>query len=644
MSHGTKYRLSYTDNFSQAVVIDLKKDGYSGAITALTGAKPPLTITHDNSSDFFFEPILGTWVTIRIIVKTVFGYSDLFTTDPREWQVTVSIAGSNYFTGYLMPFYFNHDYKCAPYVLELIASDQLGILKDILYPEVIQDYSSATPIEMLFKILTQTGLQLNLKEGVNIYEDSMTTGADKSPLDQCYYPLTGYQDEDGNNLDCYTILKNILQNFTAVIRQVEGEWHIWRPSEAVATYTRRKWLYLSIGGGSYSYTSNESHDPTVATTASGVSRATLCRTLNYGTLSLMESWRDYKLLQDFKTRDSMLLNPDFIDWIDTSNPLNWSNHGCTLLQIQHACYIDGVTSSLFVDYIHQSIVDNFTAAGSSRFLVKVKFKSTCYGGDGIFMMRLEVIYGGIYYYCDFANSNWTTTVTDYELALPEGTDEFDLSLLSNVLNGWFPLGFSSARLLISAPHVITSGHIVVDYASLQLKYGTSNVCQDYPTGINETVTVNTDNLTSGETIELLSSDLPQNMPVPTLAVIENHKYIYNRGLYLDSDMHTPTDAWNDSGSTEDQTLIEILKGLIAKQYGACAEMISVNIMTKLLAGDDTVQLTEHSNKKYFPRRIEWDQKAGIMRYEMIEIICESGFLLLETGDYILLETGDKIII
>ena len=101
MAHGTKYQLIYTDNFGQTVQIDFQKDGYSGGVTTFKGGGDPLEINHDTASDFILDPILGTWVRVRILVQSNFGYSDLLTTDSREWLCIVTIAGSVYFKGYV---------------------------------------------------------------------------------------------------------------------------------------------------------------------------------------------------------------------------------------------------------------------------------------------------------------------------------------------------------------------------------------------------------------------------------------------------------------------------------------------------------------------------------------------------------------
>jgi hypothetical protein len=634
MSYGTKYQLSYTDNSSQAVIIDLKKDGYSGAVTALIGAGEPLVINHDNSSDFLFEPILGTWVSLRIIVKTVFGYGDLFTTDAREWQMIVSIAGATYFTGYIMPFLFNHDYKSEPYVLEIVASDQLGLLRKISYPDFIGG-ESKMPLEIIHAVLSFTGLSLDMKEGINVYEDSMTTGAAYSPLNQCYIPLESYEDEEGNPWDCYSVLKDILLRYGAVIRQVKNQWHIWRPSESTATYNRRYWVNRPEGGGYFYYTSTEAHDPTVVTTASGVSRATLVRTLTNGTLSMMEAWRDYTLVQKYNLRKSFLYNSGFMDWIDANNPYYWNKTAnaeiCRMKK--GVCYFADWPT--FGEYIYQTI-DNIEDTSGQVIRFRLKFQSFVPDDESaVLSVQIRVTHETTIYYWDFTNNTWIAhpMITNLDVSCAEGVWEHDFELVSDDLAGI--TGELEIRIYALVNILSSNSWIYVNNCELQIlkKVGTGTI--EYDEDLTELVPINADNSLEGEEVSVLTDELPD---------VANISHIWGAGIFRDSALLTKTTHWHDSGSTEELTLIELLKSLIAKQYGASAEMISVNIMTKLLSGDDTIQLAQHSNKKYFPRRIEWSQKAGIMKYEMIEIICVTGFLLQETGDYILQETGDKIII
>ena len=647
MAYGTKYRLAYTDNFSQSVQIDLQQDGYSGGVTAVSGAGTPLIINHDTINDFIFEPLLGTWVTVRLLATSNFLYNEFFTTDSREWKVENTVAGSVTFTGFVSPDNYQQPYKAAPYHIEIVATDQIGALRGLPFPTQMSTYDNLLDINIIAGCLAQTGLNLNMREGINLYEENMDQTSADSPLDQCYRDMEAYINDDGTMMDCYTILRDILLNYQAVIRQVDNEWHIWRPSEQVAAYNRRLWTWSTEAQG-WSYTSVASHDPRLTTTAADEAMATKIRIMNNGSMMILPPWKEYILNRKLKRRESILLNSDWSSWIDENTPQNWSQYNSPVITRHYDGMKLKADTAAPYGSIKQVVPLLFTTPMTDS-MIRLDFKINLYvpaGEEAQFWMDIKMDGTSTYYY------KWDLfgmTVEGGLAAVP--VISIDNSAGAKDYNGSHTIKAVAAQTVdIDDAELSVEIYLVGDSTDVfcilePLNFAVTNyaVWGNPPENIRELITVNADNNYIASDIELLSGYLPEqitydvsgNLYAPT----KNLYLVYGSGTYLDAARTTLLDAWGDSGVA----LSDIFKEIINNQYEQPTELLTVNIYTKLIKGDTTLIEADHSSNKYFINRIQYDQKHGIYRVELSQLYTIDS-LLQETGDYLLQEDGSSLLI
>jgi len=647
MAYGTKYRLAYTDNFSQAVQIDLQQDGYSGGITAVSGAGTPLFINHDTAADFLFEPILGTWVTVRLLATSNFLYNEFFTTDSREWKCEITIAGAVVYTGFAAPGQFQQPYRAAPYHIEVIFTDQLGALRSLPYPTQMTTYENQLDINIIAGCLSQTGLNLNMREGINLYEENMDQTTADSPLDQCYRDMEAFINDDGTMVDCYTILRDILLNYQAVIRQVNNEWHIWRPSEQVATYQRRLWTWSTEAQG-WTYTSTASFDPRLTTTSATEAMATKVRIMNNGDMMILDPWKQYVLNRKLKRRVSILLNPDWSSWIDENTPKNWTQKDSPVITRHYDGMKLKADTGAPYGSLKQVVPLLFTTPMTDS-MIRLDFNVNLYvpaGEEAQFWMDIKMAGTSTYYY------KWDLfgmTVVGGLAAVP--VISIDNSAGAKDYNGSHTIKAVAAQTVdIGDAELSIEIYLVGDstdaFCILEpLNFVVTNYAfwGDPPENIEELVTVNADNNYIPSDIEILSGYLPEqitydvrgNLYAPT----KNLYLVYGSGTYLDAARTTLLDAWGDSGVL----LSEILKEIVNNQYEQPTELLTVNIYSKLIKGDSTLIEADHSSNKYFINRTQYDQKHGICRVEITQLYTV-GYLLEETGDYLLQEDGSSLLI
>src|SRR5690606_3402998 len=88
-------------------------------------------------------------------------------------------------------------------------------------------------------ILKKTGLNLNIRVGINLYAVGMDTTDADDPLDQAYVDCdTYYINTNDPTLDY--VLRQILESFGACIIQEFGVWNIVRVEERVGEYDYRE--------------------------------------------------------------------------------------------------------------------------------------------------------------------------------------------------------------------------------------------------------------------------------------------------------------------------------------------------------------------------------------------------------------------
>ena len=626
MAYGTKYRLAYTDNFSQAVQIDLQQDGYSGGITAVSGAGNPLTIQHDTIDDFLFNPILGTWVTVRLLATSNFLYSEFFTTDSREWKVEITIAGSVTYTGFSAPDEYQQPYKASPYHIEIVFTDQLGALRGLAYDQMVQ-FSIRTPKQMIEVILAKTDLDLNMREGINLYETNMNSTTADSVIDQCYIDQESYiKDADNSEMfDCYSVLYDLLLKFGAVIRQVDNEWHIWRPSEATAAYQRRLWTWNS-GTKQFAYTSTASYDPRLTTTQEPETHADRVRVMNRGSMMIIPPWKQYTLRQTYTIRDNVVLNSDFEDWLSTTQPSNWSKVGTiTTTQLQDKCKIAAQTVLDLNDYI-LSVIDTVDQTATQKIRFNLNLLTSVVPSTTLSIYFQVLLVGSSTFYWDFTDDTWSASVKTFTQDFTARAETIEFEFESAAISPGFTSGSIFVRI-IQPVCSNTASFISVDLCTVQFLLASG---ADFTDSKYEMVTINADNNFIPPDLEIKTADIGNYV---------NLKNVFASGMYTDILRTTRTSAWGDSSAL----LLDVLKEIIANQYEQPIELLTVNMYSKLIKGDSTIVESDHSSNKYHINRMQYDQKQGIYRVELTQLYT-TGFLLMESGDQLLQEDGSSLFI
>jgi len=307
MAWDKKYRIDFKDifNLSWWVFIEDETAG-TDASTPATPTDTPLIINFLSNGDNIFEsPICGSTATLNIYADVDFQWIDLYSFGNLTYRVSIYYGtGTLYWQGFINSSGYQEPYDGVSYPVSLSASDGLGQLKDMLYK-----YTTATEddtyyngrrresqiiIDILAKIRV-TGFS----EYVNIYEAQMDDAITDSPFAQTMIDVDVFRD-----MDCYTVLTEILRKYGAVIRQVAGEMIIYRPSELEADVIYGRKFITATGPSAVQITTSQLIDRN--------SDNSDIRSVDGGYLSVINPAKKVTIKYDYGYRDSLIKNWELV--------------------------------------------------------------------------------------------------------------------------------------------------------------------------------------------------------------------------------------------------------------------------------------------------------------------------------------------
>jgi hypothetical protein len=222
---------NYTCNISQL--------DYAGAIEEIQAQENPIQINYQNTSSNKLEPIIGSECTLNLIATEDFQLEDLYTENEREFLVEVYRNGGLIWSGFIIPDGCQESFTFAPYAISVNAVDGLGLLKNLSY--VQNDGNFYLGKQSFIEVINACLIRLDspslvLNTCVNIYDVTMTQGDSYDPFAQGFVNAERYiKDDQFTPMNCEEVLRSILEEWTAVMIQSNGEWYIYRPTELALT-------------------------------------------------------------------------------------------------------------------------------------------------------------------------------------------------------------------------------------------------------------------------------------------------------------------------------------------------------------------------------------------------------------------------
>lgn len=260
-TYGVKYRIGTFQDFlkesGKDVLIDILERSYEGEIIEICGGAGPVKIKYQGDRDDPNAALIASDCEFELLVETDGDFDELFQGDDEKFKTNVYINGDLYHTDFIVPEFHSKPYIFEPYPVTITATDRLAELKnkDFLDSGENRYKGEMKAIKIIAEILKKTGLLLNIRCGINVFDSGMTTDPEDDPLDQAFIDTRIYYSPKKVPDTCDEVLKSILDPFRAQLFQSMGVYWIIRLSDAVGTFAYRE--FDSNGD----YVSNSTFNP-----------------------------------------------------------------------------------------------------------------------------------------------------------------------------------------------------------------------------------------------------------------------------------------------------------------------------------------------------------------------------------------------
>ena len=390
MAWGNKYRVTFINYEGATVTISFQVDGWGGGITALTPGVHPAKLSYHSYDKH--QTIVGSTLEIQVVYESA--VEELFVEEDHVIRVVASWAGALTWYGFITPFQYYKMMGDAPHYATFLATDQLGLLKNIDFRDTDGDpyYYINTELHFIGEILDKTGIEIGLVDGINIYDSQFDDDTDDSPLTQTYFYPERYWDSTNDTVaNCYDVLEDILKKYGARISQVGSYWYLQRPNSMWTKYTRRvfnsNWVY---GSTSTAYL----QDNRSSEGWSWMFRPEITKLKRVGKVNV---------LADPGWKDNLIKNSTFDDFTQSGGALlYWTTSGTITLSDG---YIDLLAANTPADHIECS--NYLVGCGGLRFIMD--FQATWASTTGA-VIRMAFNFGSWWY----TTSGWSSSADPYE--------------------------------------------------------------------------------------------------------------------------------------------------------------------------------------------------------------------------------------
>ena len=274
--------------------LEIYKKDFSGTAMELEEfSSSPFSITLEGEGDEIYRPIIKSYLSINIIDKDQFDYTQFFTSDAFGFRVFLLRNGVRLWSGYITPDSFGQDLQYRS-TINLVARDNIGYLSEIDYDWF--DYDFVSIEQLLTKAFDKIQAQFSLDNRVNIFSGT-------KPITDAYIQTVGLKDKTW-----FEVLEEVLSGCGLQLRYINDNYTLHDIANEVEL------------GGNYT--------PTFIDRSQRV--------------DFSPAWREEQLEQDYLKLDS------FYDTIIKSGDYDLSSKITTYTRS-----MDGQTEGAFVLYLYK---------------------------------------------------------------------------------------------------------------------------------------------------------------------------------------------------------------------------------------------------------------------------------------------------
>lgn len=180
------------------------------------------------------DTIRGTGLSLELEATDLLTLEDLYSENEQDFSVKLYKNNSLIFYGFLKPDGVFQSFTRDRWILSLSCVDGLGALENLSFvqPSGLRFVGKMKAIDIIYNCLLRSGLSMPLNTSINTYYEGLTITDNLDILSKIYMNADRYIKSDNETImSCEEVLKSVLEVFSAVITQNNGQWYIYKPSE-----------------------------------------------------------------------------------------------------------------------------------------------------------------------------------------------------------------------------------------------------------------------------------------------------------------------------------------------------------------------------------------------------------------------------
>lgn len=190
--------------------LEIYKKDFSGTAMELEEfSSSPFSITLEGEGDEIYRPVIKSSLSINIIDKDQFDYTQFFTSDAFGFRVFLLRNGVRLWSGYITPDSFGQDLQYRS-TINLVARDNIGYLSEIDYDWF--DYDFVSIEQLLTKAFDKIQAQFSLDNRVNIFSGN-------KPITDAYIQTVGLKDKTW-----FEVLEEVLSGCGLQLRYINDNY------------------------------------------------------------------------------------------------------------------------------------------------------------------------------------------------------------------------------------------------------------------------------------------------------------------------------------------------------------------------------------------------------------------------------------
>ena len=612
---------------------EIAQRGYTGPSEEMTfSGVSPIKITWERRGDDIYTPVKASEASINILCTHNFHYLSLFTSDPREYRMSLYRNGSLFWRGFIVADLYSEKFAAPPYDVTIKAVDGFNILSNIDFKDILG--MGTTGKKSVSSLLSTCISVLELDMSISTWVDLIPQGIPDttSPLLYVYLDLERlfYVYEEPTYRD---ILELCLAPFGAQIFQSGGAIHIRRIVSLFDEY--RPWYFSQLVKQRRKLPREvTSEDPRI--TQRGRIRIVNTNTTRLvqdnlwedgfymigenTTLDIVPALRNVGVTVRNKALNNLLKQLGFIVpsmWTGNDGDLTFGDDGSMTLTgnsdhsgnvlITTGCAVQQCNFDITWEMMLKARYSNYNRTnggmGSSSSTQQTPRTHTVTVTFGVKIVGDN----GTTYWLD-GDGGWNEYETDLEASATTGTDEtYKLEIAGIPADGtWY---FYMKQTLVGESH--TSGRTYYSTYEFMVFYDMKmniDAGDLYDQGLVYKTLVNPAN----------NVDMDIELPVSDIPAIPNDLLLYS--LYYEKYNGVPTRLWRTKGKEDYATLVQHMAISALKMRQVPAKRLSGEIFTSLHIDLNSVILDDkYLHAGFYVNSLEVDGLGDSYNAELVEL-------------------------